>query len=261
MRLLVVARHPGCLARRAAASAPVRSRAAAFPHDYRAVVASSRSGVSTGAPVGIASTGQTPACKQALRDAAEQRVCEPAVAMRADHDQVCLDLLGDLRDRARGVATGGGADDERCVDAPVAQILDLLGDLLAQLRLVRENGVSAAAADEDLAHVDDDQLGLVGLRQVERVRKRQCGSLGTIRCPENCLEHEMLLSVDPTLRPQGGWGIRARPDPHGGLSAGFDIGFSPWMPSRRARAASARCSTRQWRSDRSCPSSRSSSVS
>ena len=199
--------------------------------------------------------------QKALRDAAEEHACDAAVAVRAHDDQVCSDLACDCCDGAGGVAGRACADDEGRVDAAAAGAVDLPADRLPQLGLVREHRIAAAAPDEDLADVGDDERRLVGLGQPEREGKRPRGRLGAVGRPEDCLEHECSFRVDSTIRPAGGDAIGGRPDVRRGFSAAFEVPFGPWQPSPERRTACAPCSRRACRSPRICRSSRCSSGS
>src|ERR1019366_3510657 len=94
--------------------------------------------------------------EQALRDAPDQKAGDASVAVRADDDQICVDLQRDPRDRARGVVSAARANDEGGVEPADLQVFDLLADLLAELAFVCEHGKPAAPPDKNLARMSDN---------------------------------------------------------------------------------------------------------
>src|SRR4051794_13275319 len=85
--------------------------------------------------------------EQTLRDAAEQQAMERRAPARPDHDEVGAQVLCGLGDVVRRAARRGGDHAAGGGYARVAELLRLLLDLGPHVRLVGDDGLTAAAAD------------------------------------------------------------------------------------------------------------------
>ena len=157
--------------------------------------------------------------EQALRDAAHQQADERGLPARADDDQVCTELLGDLGDHRRGGRAACGDDLSGHVDPNRFELGGLGADLLDHLGLVGEHGVARRPSGHQLAAMRDDERCARGGSELLCNRQRMVGVRRAIRCPHNRLEHDDLL-VAFTLRPGPGNYIGGRPEQRRGFSAG-----------------------------------------
>ena len=105
--------------------------------------------------------------------------------MRADDDQVSVDLACDVRDQVGRCMHRAGDRGARSVETSLGEPSRLLPDLLDDRRLVSVDRISSRASDEALVDVDDGHARREGLGKLLHERERVVGELRAVRRPDD----------------------------------------------------------------------------
>ena len=130
--------------------------------------------------------------------AAHHGGADGAAAVRADHDEVGVDIVRSLLDERRGVL-GAGAYLEPRVEASRPKLCHLVLELVPDVGLVGEERRATGPARERLVPMNGDDAGAVGLRELPDIQERAVRELGPVGCPNDGLEHDVRPFLDTTI--------------------------------------------------------------